>query len=421
MHNLTTLLHKLLIAVPTIPAFSSTMMKLLIVFVLFVIIGFVYFILQDKSIDTAPAAENSADSSESESEAEADEPVESIIERKENDEDIKEGFYSGSGSGAGVQSTGGSGSGAGVQSTGGSGSGVQSTGGSGSGPYNPVADQRATLNDLKTFIDRINTEITRLKLPQTTDAVTTRRIQTYESIKGRVQSIIDSVNKKSITESQIPIMKSQIDATFTAISTDSKLPDIFEGSQLDNLLKGLLPGNLNNDPEVNKTIIDYLKSMGTNLSWYFGFKYTSDAEKKAAEGYNRRAGQAGDDEPDFYADNFNKAAGGYDHQPDGFGTNSSVTDEFAGDPHQAGRGPAGFDWKARSDQICKAIKGRGDDPRMFACMPEGTEVSKDFSYRGYTQMICTRALAVADSGYGDLIGCPPFDWVGWRDQGFSSQ
>ncbi len=383
------------------------MIKLLIVFVLFLIIGFVYFILQDKTDNTLPSEENSADSSESE----ADEPVESIIERKENDEDIKEGFYSASGSTV-VTSTGGSDSGSNV---------VASTGGSGSGPYIATIDQRATLNDLKGFIDRLNTEITRLKLPQTTDPVTTRRIQTYEAIRGRVQGIIDQVNAKTIVQTEIPIMKSQIDAAFKAMDTNSKLPDVFEGSQIDTFLKGLLPSNLNGDAEVNKTIIDYIKSMGTNLSWYFGFKYTSDAEKKAAEGYNRRAGQAGEGEPDFYADNFDKAAGGYEHQPSNFGNNSSVTDEFANTPHEGNRGPANFDWKARSEQICKAIRGRGDDPQLFACMPEGTEVSKDFSYRGYTQMICTRALAVADSGYGDLIGCPPFDWVGWRDQGFSSQ
>jgi hypothetical protein len=289
------------------------------------------------------------------------------------------------------------------------------------GPYIATVDQPATLKDLKEFIDRLNAEIMRLKLPQTTDEVTIRRIQTYESIKARVQGIIDQVNAKTLPENQIPIMKSQITAAFTAINNNTALPNVFQDSQLDTLLKGVLPSNLNGDPEVNKTITEYIKSLTSNLSWYFGFKYTSEAEKKAAEGYNRRAGQAGDGEPDFYADNFNKAAAGYDHQPSNFGNNSSITDEFANTPHEGNRGPAKFDWKARSEQICKAIKGRGDDPRLFACMPEGTEVSKDFSYRGYAQMICTRALAAADPGYGELIGCPRLDWVGWRDQGFSSQ
>ncbi len=376
------------------------MMKLLIVFVLFLVIGFVYFLMQDKTIDSAPETAAETDTQ--------DEPVESIAERKENDEDLKEGFTASASVAPTGDSTSASANPAGASAP------VAPSGASSAsvvGPYIPAIDRPATLAELRDFVTSIKTEVARLQASGATDDITQRRIQTLESIRDRVQGIIDQAPVP------LPIMKSQIESAFRALNSNQVLPDIFQGSQLDQFMKGFLPSNLNDDPELNKTIADYAKSLGTNLSWYFGFKYTSDAEKKAAEGYNRRAGQAGDEEPDFYADNFNKAANGDEHQPANYGNNAPVTDEFANTPHEARRGPAHFDWKARSNQICKAIRARGDDPTLFGCMPEGTEVSDDFSYRGYAQMICTRAQANADPGYGLLIGCPPLDWAGWRDQG----
>jgi hypothetical protein len=383
------------------------MMKLLIVFVLFLIIGFVYSLMQDKTTDSA--SESTAETGTD------DKPVESIEERKENNEDLKESFTA-SASDTIPPTNPGSASASGTIPPTNPGSASASIIPS---SYLSTVDRPATLIELQDFVTRIKTEVARLQASGTTDDITQRRIQTLESIKDRVQGIITQVTAipSQLPENQIPIMKSQIEDAFRAMNSNQVLPDIFQGSQLDQFMKGVLPSNLNNDPELNKTITDYVKSLGTNLSWYFGFKYTSDAEKKAAEGYNRRAGQAGDEEPDFYADNFNKAAGGYDHQPTNYGNNAPITDEFANTPHEARRGPAHFDWKARANQICKAIRARGDDPKLFGCMPEGTEVSDDFSYRGYAQMICTRAQANADPGYGLLIGCPPLDWPGWRDQG----
>ena len=294
---------------------------------------------------------------------------------------------------------------------------VSQPSGSLAGSYNPPADRPATVAELNNFITRIQAEITRLNASGTTDELTQRRVSNLQAIIDRVKGILDQVSAKTLPENQIPIMKSQIDQTMRALQSNSPLPDIFAGNQVDTYLKGILPQNLENNPEVTNTINSYLKSFTKNLSWYFGLKYVSDAEKEVAEKYNRRAGQVPDGEPDFYVDNFAKANAGYEHQPESFGENTTMTDEFANTPHEARRGPAHFDWKRRSEQICKAIRGRGDNPQDFGCMPENIEVSEEFSYRGYAQMICTRANANADSGYSQLIGCPPLDWTGWRDQG----
>ncbi len=383
-------------------------MKLLIVIGLLVIFGILYFFLQGKgtlaeidnvSTDVQPAVKTPDTDSDSE--------TESIMERKEvldNTAESVEGFLASASNGGGSASNGG-----GSASNGGG-----SASGSDVGPYNPSSDEQATLQDLKGMIPKIEAEITRLQADGNIDEIIRRRKENLLQIKDRINEIITQVENKSIAEIDIRIMKSQVDEFLIALNNKSPLPDIMAGGQLDSYLKSILPSNLENDREVAETISKYIKSMATNLSWQFGFKYTSDAEKIAAERYNRRAGQAPEGESDFFADNYNKASTSYDHQPDYHLDNRQTTDEFANMPHEACRGPAHFDWKRRSTEICRAIKGRGLNPEDYGCMPEKTEVGSDFSYRGYANMICTRVAANYDTGLGSLVGCPPLDWPGWR-------
>jgi hypothetical protein len=377
-------------------------MKLLIVIGLLVIFGILYFFLQQK--DNSITDSISTTAQEPIMEPENNEPpvttpeTESIMERKE-DLDDTEGF-------TGSASASASASAPAPVSVGASASEL--------GPYNSVADRPATLKELEDSLPLIAGELTNLQSTGALDETTQRRISNLQNIQARINDIIKQVKDKQIGESAISIKESEIKALLTALNKDTPLPDIMAGGQLNSYLGNILPSNLNNDPEVTKTIEDYIKSMTTNLSWYFGFKYTSDAEKKAAEGYNRRAGQAPEGESEFFADNFNKASTGYDHQPDYHLDKRQTTDEFANMPHEACRGPAHFDWKRRSTEICRAIKGRGLDPEDYGCMPEKTEVGSDFSYRGYANMICTRVTTNYDTGLGSLVGCPPLDWPGWR-------
>ena len=396
-------------------------MKLVIIIIVLAIFGAMYFFLQTNTTNSAPTPLEKTN-----------EPVESIMERKENDEDVSEGFNVVTGATGATGMTGATGATGMTGMTGMTGPTTGPTTGpitgpttgptTGSlGPYNSVADRSATLSELKDFVAYLKAAVAALDAAGDTSQLTTTRKQNLNRIIDQVNDIINQVNAKSLPENQIPVKFSQIQAVTSSNNAGGVVSmDIFTDSQMSKFLNNVLPSNLDNNPEVTKTISDYLKTMGTNLSWYFGFKYTSDAEKRAAEGYNRRAGQVREGDPDFYADNFNKAAGGYDHQPAAFGNNATITDEFANVPYEANRGPAHFDWKRRANEIYRAIVGRGDNPQDFGCMPEGTEVGKDFSYRGYVQMICTRAQAMSDPGYGQLIGCPPLDWIGWRDQGFSS-
>jgi len=47
-------------------------------------------------------------------------------------------------------------------------------------------------------------------------------------------------------------------------------------------------------------------------------------------------------------------------------------------------------------------------------MKPDTKVSNDFSWKGYTRMMCTRLQATMDPSLPETCGCPPMNWPGWR-------
>lgn len=284
---------------------------------------------------------------------------------------------------------------------------------SSSGSYMSAVDRPATTAELQDFQARIAAEITRIQTAGATDDVSAARIRNLQKMTQYIQLILDNVAAKRTAENQIPIMKSQIDSTLQALTSSSPLPDIFTGTQLDSFIKGLLPDNLDLDPEVTRSIAEYIKSMTTNLSWSFGVNYTSDAERDVAQYYNAAASQGGDDGA-LTNLNLDRAGTGLEVQPDGVGRNTRVTDEYANTPHEACRGPAKFDWKKRSQEICRALKARGERVEDYGCMPDNVQVGANFSYRGYARMVCERVGANYDTGMGGLVGCPPLDWAGWR-------
>ena len=94
-----------------------------------------------------------------------------------------------------------------------------------------------------------------------------------------------------------------------------------------------------------------------------------------------------------------------------------VTDPLAMLPMEAGRGNAShFDWKQRSKEIEDQVKKRGLRPVDFGINPKihDSDRSRDFSWKGYAKMICTRLQATMDPSLPETCGCPPLDWKGWR-------
>jgi hypothetical protein len=92
----------------------------------------------------------------------------------------------------------------------------------------------------------------------------------------------------------------------------------------------------------------------------------------------------------------------------------AVTDKLAELPRDARRGPSHFDWKQRAKEIEGQIKSRGLKPDDFGVMTINTP-SKEFSWKGYARMMCTRLQATMDPGLPETCGCPPLSWKGWRN------
>jgi hypothetical protein len=77
---------------------------------------------------------------------------------------------------------------------------------------------------------------------------------------------------------------------------------------------------------------------------------------------------------------------------------------------------SGLNWKDRALNIYNNIKNFGLDPADFGCkeFPDDEETQYNFSWRGYTKMICTRLATHIDPGVPVQIGCPPVSWKGWN-------
>lgn len=266
----------------------------------------------------------------------------------------------------------------------------------------------ATLADITEFSQRIQVEIVRLSASGTTDPVVQARIASLTRLKSDVQNIIDKVHTGAILETEIPILKADVDRAFRALSkTNEPLPQIVKSLNLPEALQNLLPSNLRKDPETTQTIrrlIDkYADQIVQGVSASFSVNYTSPMEAGKASTVNQTGFPSAADLNNVSNAQFKPADSGH-----------PVTDRLAPLPVDAGRGPARFDWKMRSKEIEGQIKQRGLQPTDFGVMPQGTTVSNDFSWKGYARMMCNRLQATMDPALPETCGCPPMDWKGWR-------
>ena len=98
-------------------------------------------------------------------------------------------------------------------------------------------------------------------------------------------------------------------------------------------------------------------------------------------------------------------------------TNSGTTPGLPGVSNRTYPEPksGGLDWEKRSKEIIKQLKARGLNPLQFGTIPDNIEVSHEFSWRGYTRMICSRLNSTTDPGLAISCGCPPENWNGWKE------
>ncbi len=274
------------------------------------------------------------------------------------------------------------------------------------------AGQIATVSDLQNFIGRVSGEIIRLSASGTTDPIINARVVALTTMKNDIQNIINQVKSGALMEVEIPVMKNDLEKAFPILGNPSEpLPQIIKSIGLPAGLANILPSNLQNDPnttrEINKLIDKYADTIVNGVSASFEVKYTSPREAEKVRAINSTIDKNGF--PSLSdLDNVSNSK----FIPKDLGI--PITDKYASKPNEEGRGPSHFDWKQRAKDIEEQIKKRGLNPKDFGVMPN-TKVSKDFSWKGYTQMICTRLQATMDPALPETCGCPPMDWKGWRN------
>ena len=269
----------------------------------------------------------------------------------------------------------------------------------------------ATIDDLTKLVSRIQGEIIRLSASGTTDPVITKRVAALTQLKANVQGIIDNVNKGTMMSTEIPIKKSDIDKAFPLLGDPSQpLPQLIHALKLPAGLANVLPSSIKNDPSTMnqiKSLIDkYADQIVNGVTATFNVTYTPTTTEK------QHSMTSTIDKTGFpSAADLNNASNAQ-FMPAGGST--PVTDRLAPKPVDMGRGPSQFDWKQRAKEIEAQVKKQGLKPADFGIMPEGTKTSDDFSWKGYTRMMCTRLQATSDPSLGITCGCPPMDWKGWR-------
>ena len=345
---------------------------------------------------------------------------------------------------------------------------------SGNKPRVSLPDPRANAADLTELKQKINIELARLTASGATDESTQSRIKTLTDIKKSVQDILDKIAAKTMKEKDIPMTKKDIQE-FLPTLNNSKTPinNFIKSNNLPESLNSLFSSYSIGDAsgsQLNAYLFDkYADTFFKGLSWDVRLNYTAERAKQASDkkhkaekfleesvfdkvgpshhagitdsrdgapvddtrGVRRNVPAARDNASAGARDN--ASAGTRDNASAGARDNATVRTRNNASAGANAKTPAEqdaanygnritvkpseashFDWKSRSEEICSAIKKRGYEPGDFGCMKPGDTVSKTFSYRGYSKMICNRLSTLYDIGGPEACGCPPAGWQGWR-------
>jgi hypothetical protein len=269
----------------------------------------------------------------------------------------------------------------------------------------------ATMEEIKEFIGKLQTQIIKLSASGTTDPNTNARVVALTNLKSNMQTIVDQVYLGELLPSEVPVYKKDIENAFPAITDmNQPIPELIQRLGLPSWLANLLPTNLQNDPamtrQINKLIDTYADTVVNGVSASFALKYTSPRQVEQARAMGSTLCQTGfPSTTDLDSINQSTVAAN--------GQNGTMTDALAQQPADEGRGPSHFDWRQRSKEIENQIKQRGLNPSDFGVMPN-QRVSQDFSWKGYAYMMCTRLQATMDPSLPVTCGCPAMDWPGWK-------
>lgn len=303
--------------------------------------------------------------------------------------------------------------------------------------------KRATLKQLQEFQVKVVVEITRLGASGTSDPVIQGRLNTLTRIKDDVDQVIEQLQNGTLTPETVPIFSSDIERALPVLGKPSDpLPQVLQQTGLPPAVASLFPGGLSpkdteQSQQINNIMKGYMKnifegaSWGVNLSLKYDnpnvLKLQAEAAKggpalesatqeypfatglpgvqgvqasASVKGQNPRAALVS-----TVADaGLDRTSTEYDAGLPGVSMSRALPEVKVGD----------LDWKQRSQQIKEQIRRRGLNPLDFGAMPDDVVVSNEFSWKGYTQMMCSRLNSTTDPGLPATVGCPPQNWQGWR-------
>jgi len=332
--------------------------------------------------------------------------------------------------------------------------------------HNIKPSKRATLKELQAFQIKLVVELKRLGASGTSDPLIQGRINTLTNIKNEVDEVITKLDRGILTPQTVPIYQEDIIKSLPILGQpNSPLPKLLNKFSLPPAIASLFPGGLSpKDSEqatqINNIASGYLKNLFEGASWgvNLNFKYDNPNKSKSnCSACQRRISQgltgqcstcqrstsqrSTSQRSTSQRSRENKNSINHKNPPavkhittygipgvkkclqpvqDSMRINHTTdTTHTPGLPGVSNRTypkpiSGEFDWQKRSKEILKQVKKRGLNPVQFGALPKDVQVSSDFSWRGYTRMICLRLNATTDPGLAFSCGCPHENWEGWR-------
>jgi hypothetical protein len=283
----------------------------------------------------------------------------------------------------------------------------------------PDSDERATVKELQEFDAKLQIEKLRIGASGTTDPNVIARVAVLDRIHVDIEEILAQVKAGVILEDEIPIKKSDIENSLPNLADLSKpIPQAITKAGLPSWLLNMFPGGLSASDTT--TLNSFRKVLGEYADRFFS--NVNDHQPPATPNYKEKfqASMSNNQQSrDGLLASINPSSGGGQTQGGSGSKPPKLDGEF---PKATGlpgygleqlQGNAGFNWKERASIIRERVLKRGLKLEDYGILPENTEVSDDYGWRGYTKMICSRLLTTTDPGLPEYVGCPPATWNGW--------
>jgi hypothetical protein len=303
---------------------------------------------------------------------------------------------------------------------------------------------RITPTQLQTLLLKLSAEINRLQQSGSTDPVIQARVNIFTKIYQSLTDLNNDVKNGRVQPNAIPIKVSDYNNFLPALgSTSTGVPSLFSNTNLStpgsiasmiaSYFGSSAPGagagadasgnrmlDASGNPVVDARIMAVAAALMSGLSYNVSVNYTSpnDVAKSQAEAVKAmyESQQAAMSVTPGFDTNHPMTMDGARGAFDSFTRQLDLQGFQSGRPVAPVRAPGTFDWKKRSNEIYENVKRAGMNPSDYGFSQDvyANSASSDFSWRGYTKMVCNRLATNVDNGFPEQMGCPPASWKGWR-------